>query len=57
MLWDYALMIKKSKNEAQILNGMSVSNTRISVDTRRTLVEHLLVKCSIQKIFVEFMKI
>jgi len=37
--------------------GVSVLDIRIGVDTRMTLVGHLSVKCSIQKIFVEFLKI
>jgi len=40
-----------------LLNGVSVSDTRIDVDTRKTLVGYSSVKYSIQKIFVRFLKI
>jgi len=39
-----------------LLNSVFMSDTRIDVDTRTTLVGHLSVKCSIQKIFVGFLK-
>jgi len=45
--------LQRAMKLGHFLNGVSVSDTRIGVDTRITFVGHLLI----QKVFVEFLKI